>query len=88
MFEKIIKKIFGAGITEDERTAQLAQLDQEIADVDNLIEQAKLEGVNAFILRTDVAAIPARKLYLSLGFVEQTEWHDCNHPNRTYWMKI
>lgn len=42
MFEKIIKKIFGAGITEDERTAQLAQLDQEIADVDNLIEQAKL----------------------------------------------
>jgi len=40
MFEKIIKAVFGTGeFTEDQR---IAQLEQELADADNLIEQAKL----------------------------------------------
>jgi len=50
-----------------------------------LIRQAKLQGVDAIVLRTDIEAIPGRKLYERLGFIE-LPITDQRFPGRSYWV--
>jgi predicted N-acetyltransferase YhbS len=53
---------------------------------EKLIESASRRGVQTFILRTDIKAFPARKLYAKLGFVELPIF-DQKHQWRSYWLK-
>jgi len=52
-----------------------------------LIASAKFYGVQAILLRTDIRAIPARRLYDLLGFIEMSVT-DGQHETRTYWLLI
>ncbi len=52
----------------------------------HLLGQAEKSGFKRFVLRTDIAAHPARALYAKLGFVD-TSIADSNHPSRTYWVR-
>ena len=51
----------------------------------HLIRIAKNAGIRTLFLRTDKSAIPARKIYTHLGFLE-LEVYDRNHPTRNYWV--
>ena len=51
-----------------------------------LLASAKNNGANLSLLRTDVQALPARKLYLKVGF-EELPVIDGKHSTRTYWAK-
>jgi ribosomal protein S18 acetylase RimI-like enzyme len=50
----------------------------------DLISQAKRMGWELIILRTDIEAVSARRLYSRLGFQEMPV-NDTSHPTRTYW---
>lgn len=52
-----------------------------------LINAAKTQGFNRFVLRTHVSAEPARRLYRRLGFCETSICH-FRYPNRTYWVRL
>lgn len=49
-----------------------------------LIGHAKGLGMSGMVLRTDIDARAARRVYTELGFSELSV-HDSNYPNRTYW---
>ncbi|MEI8143613.1 MAG: GNAT family N-acetyltransferase [Candidatus Berkelbacteria bacterium] len=49
------------------------------------ITAAKTAGYGSVVLRTDIDAIPARKLYAKMGFCD-TGISDVDHSTRTYWV--
>ncbi|OGZ27194.1 MAG: hypothetical protein A2365_00805 [Candidatus Nealsonbacteria bacterium RIFOXYB1_FULL_40_15] len=51
-----------------------------------LMREISLMPIDCVVLRTDVKAVPARKVYKKAGFQELL-MRDANHPNRTYWIK-
>jgi ribosomal protein S18 acetylase RimI-like enzyme len=50
-----------------------------------LIDKLIQEGTNTIVLRTDLKAQAARRLYQKLGFVD-LKVLDSKHANRTYWI--
>ncbi|MFC1618128.1 GNAT family N-acetyltransferase [Patescibacteria group bacterium] len=50
-----------------------------------LIKQAQAQGESKIVLRTDLQAQSARRLYQSLGF-QELSFFDPQHANRTYWL--
>lgn len=48
------------------------------------LSEARQHGLTASFLRTDINAIPARKVYSKLGF-KDSSLKDPEHPDRTYW---
>ena len=51
----------------------------------HLLEEASGHGNGTIVLRTDVKADAARRLYQKLGFVDLA-LKDAKHGNRTYWI--
>lgn len=54
--------------------------------VKKLLSEISLINIDCITLRTDMAAMPARKIYSAAGF-QELQLRDAKHKNRTYWLK-